>query len=70
MTFDADTLIARRRCAGLKNCDGTMARKLSQIDRDKLHAAVRTLGNEHVFYMLEDAIELLPPAKLYNLAKK
>ena len=47
-----------------------MARKPIQIDRDKLRAAVRKLGNEHVFYMLEDAIELLPPAKLYKIAKK
>jgi hypothetical protein len=47
-----------------------MATKLIQIDRDKLRAAVRKLGNEYVFYMLDDAIELLPPAKLYKIAKK
>jgi hypothetical protein len=47
-----------------------MATKPIQIDRDKLRAAVRKLGNEHVFYMLDDAIELLPPAKLYKIAKK
>src|SRR5512147_1938496 len=47
-----------------------MGRKLTQIDRDKLRAAVRKLGNEYVFYMLDDAIELLPPAKLYKIAKK
>jgi hypothetical protein len=47
-----------------------MARKPIQIDRDKLRAAVRKLGNDYVFYMLDDAIELLPPAKLHNLAKK
>jgi len=47
-----------------------MARKPIQIDRDKLRAAVRKLGNDYVFYMLEDAIELLPPAKLYKIAKK
>lgn len=47
-----------------------MERKLIQIDRDKLRAAVRNLGNEYVFYMLDDAIELLPPAKLCKLAKK
>ena len=47
-----------------------MPRKPIQIDRDKLRAAVRKLGNEYVFYMLDDAIELLPPAKLHNLAKK
>ena len=48
----------------------TMARKPIQIDRDKLRAAVRKLGNEYVFYMLEDAIELLPPSKLHKIAKK
>jgi len=47
-----------------------MARKRTQIDRDKLRAAVRKLGDERVFQMLDDAIELLPPAKLCNLAKK
>ena len=39
------------------------------FDRDKLRAAVRKLGNEYVFYMLDDAIELLSPAKLCRLAK-
>ncbi len=39
-----------------------MGRKLIQIDRDKLRGAVRKLGNEYVYYMLDDAIELLPPA--------
>lgn len=47
-----------------------MPRKPIQIDRDKLRAAVRKLGNEYVFYMLADAIELLPPAKLHNLVKQ
>lgn len=47
-----------------------MAQKPIQIDRDKLRAAVRKLGNEYVFYMLDDAIELLPPAKLHKIAKK
>ncbi|HEV2210564.1 MAG TPA: hypothetical protein VG167_17455 [Verrucomicrobiae bacterium] len=47
-----------------------MKRKPLQIDRDKLYAAVRKLGNEYVFYMLDDAIELLPPAKLEKLARK
>ena len=47
-----------------------MARKPIQIDRDKLRAEVRKLGNEYVFFMLDDAIELLPPAKLHKLAKK
>jgi hypothetical protein len=39
----------------------------SAIDRDKLRAAVRRLGDEYVFYMLDDAIDLLPPAKLAKL---
>jgi hypothetical protein len=47
-----------------------MAQKPIQIDRDKLRTELRKLGNEHVFYMLNDAIELLPPAKLYEIAKK
>ena len=47
-----------------------MARESIAIDRDKLRAAVRKLGNEYVFYMLDDAIELLPPAKLYKIAKQ
>jgi hypothetical protein len=37
-----------------------MARKPILIDRGKLHAEVRKLGKEYVFYMLDDAIELLP----------
>jgi len=48
----------------------TMARKSIQIDRDKLRAEVRKLGNQDVFSMLNDAIELLPPAKLRKVAKK
>jgi hypothetical protein len=47
----------------------TATRKSIQIDRDKLRAAVRKLGNECVFYILDDAIKLLPPAKLHKLAK-
>lgn len=38
----------------------TMARKPILIDRGKLRAEVRKLGKERVFYMLDDAIELLP----------
>jgi hypothetical protein len=48
----------------------TMARKPIQIDRDKLRAEVRKLGNEYIFYILDDAIELLPLAKLHKIAKK
>jgi hypothetical protein len=46
-----------------------VARKPIQIDRDKLRAAVRKLGNEYVFYRLDDAIELLPLTKLHKIAK-
>lgn len=38
-----------------------------RIDREKLRAAIRKLGDEYVFYMLDDAIDLLPPAKLAKL---
>jgi len=48
----------------------TMARKPIQIDRDKLRAEARKLGNECVFLMLDDAIELLPLSKLHKIAKK
>lgn len=47
-----------------------MARQPAAIDRDKLRAAVRKLGHEYVFYMLYDAIDLLPPAKVHQIAKK
>ena len=47
-----------------------MAAKPIQIDRDKLRAEVRKLGNEYVFFVLDDAIDLLPPAKLHKIAKK
>ena len=41
-----------------------------QIDRDKLRTAVRKLGDEYVFCMLDDAIDLLPQAKLLKLVKR
>ena len=47
-----------------------MPRQPVTIDRDELRAAVRKLGHEYVFYMLDDAIDLLPPAKLHQIAKK
>jgi hypothetical protein len=37
------------------------------IDRDKLRAAIRRMGSEYVFYMLYDAITLLPQTKLRKL---
>ena len=48
----------------------TIKLKRTQIDRDKLRAELRKLGNEYVFYMLDDAIELLTPDELYKIAKK
>ncbi len=47
-----------------------MARQPIKIDRDKLRAAIRRLGNEYVFYMLHDAIDLLPQAKLHKMVGK
>jgi hypothetical protein len=47
-----------------------MARDRIEIDRDKFRAEIRKLGNETVFIMLDDAIELLPPSKLLKIAKK
>jgi len=40
------------------------------IDRDKLRAALRRLGNERVYHMLDEAIDILPPRKLARLAGK
>jgi len=34
-----------------------------EIDRGKLRDALRTIGDEYVFYMLDEAIDLLPPDK-------
>ena len=47
-----------------------MARKPIAIDRDKLRAAIRKLGDEFAFCMLDDAIDLLPPAKLHEIVRK
>ena len=41
-----------------------------QIDRAKLRAEIRKLGNEHIFFMLDEALELLPQTKLQEVAKK
>ena len=41
-----------------------------QIDRGKLRDAVRKLGDEYVFYMVDDAIELLPERKRLKLIKR
>jgi hypothetical protein len=47
-----------------------VARRQIEIDRDKLRAAIRTLGTEYLVYMLDDAIDLLPPAKLHAIVGK
>jgi len=44
--------------------------EMIEIDRDKVRTAIRRLGTEYVFYMLDDAIELLPLTKLHKIAKK
>ncbi len=38
-----------------------------RIDRDKLRAAIRRMGSEYAFYMLDDAITLLPQTNLRKL---
>ncbi len=40
------------------------------IDRQKVRAAIRRMGSEYVFYMLDDAITLLPQTKLRRLIKQ
>jgi hypothetical protein len=40
-----------------------------RIDRDKLRMALRKLGDELIFQMLYDAVELIPPAKLHKLVE-
>jgi hypothetical protein len=40
-----------------------------QIDRDKLRTSLRELGRAYIFYMLYDAIELMPSAKLQKLVE-
>jgi hypothetical protein len=50
--------------------EATVAKKSIEIDRNKLREEVRKLGNEYVFYMLNDAIDLLPPDKLHKIARK
>ena len=45
-----------------------MPAKKRTIDRDKLRVAIRRMGNQYVYHMLDDAIELLPPSTLAKLA--
>lgn len=44
-----------------------MPHRSPKIDRDKLRTMLRKLGHEYVFYILDDAIELLPDAKLRKI---
>ena len=48
----------------------TMSDEPVNIDHEKLRAAIRRLSPEYVFYMLDDAIDLLPLAELEGIAKK
>jgi hypothetical protein len=41
-----------------------------RIDKDKLRARLRIIGDEYVYYMLDDAIDLLPEGKLVSLVGK
>ena len=42
----------------------------SQINRPKLRNHLRLLNNDTIFAMLDEAIELLPPAKLQRLVSR
>lgn len=61
--------VAPESCAESRSFN-PMAKQLNEIDRDKLRAAVRKLGNEYILYMLDDAIDVLSPAKLQKIVKK
>jgi hypothetical protein len=39
----------------------------NEIDRAKLRAAIRGLGDEYVYFMLDEALDLLPDAQLSKL---
>ncbi len=41
-----------------------------EIDRDKVRNAVRKLGNKYVYSMLDEAIDMLPNAKLLRLVSR
>jgi hypothetical protein len=43
------------------------ARAVPSIDMGKLRAALRRVGDEYVFYILDEAIDALPPAKLAKI---
>lgn len=46
---------------------GRSAKSVPPIDREKLRAMLRRIGDEYVFYMLDEAIDLLPAGKLAKL---
>ena len=41
-----------------------------QIDQEKLRGALRTMSDEQIYYMLDEAIELLSKAKFFRLVKR
>jgi hypothetical protein len=47
-----------------------MPRPSTMIDRDKLRAAIRQLGDEAVFSLLDDALDLVPAGKLRRVVKR
>lgn len=49
---------------------GKARRPSQRIDKDKLRARLRVIGDEYVYYMLDDAIDLLTEGKLVSLVKK
>lgn len=49
------------------NRTSAKASSVPEIDRTKLRARIRHLKDEYMFYMLDEAIELLPPARLAKL---
>ena len=52
-----------------ENLPAQVANRNGLVYRDKLRAAIRRMSSENVFYMLDDAITLLPQAKLRELIK-
>ena len=54
----------KKKARGVRTATAESAPK---IDRAKLRDALRTIGDESVFYMLDEAIDLLPPDTLAKL---
>ena len=46
------------------------ARSAVKIDRTKVRAAIRKLGDEYVYYMLDEAVDLLSDEQLARLVAK